>query len=146
MAVAETKVAVSAVPTATAAETAIATSDTVSWTTPNNLEGLIVRGVLNITAGAGTTAVVVKVRKGAGLAGATVGPAAGVTHTLAAGASADIAYEMLDPNPTPNVVPPSGAQSIPQALYTVSVAQTGGTGAGTVNYGTIGMETAASVG
>lgn len=146
MAVAETKVAVTAVPTAASAETAIATSDVVSWIPGGSAEGLIVRGVLNITAGASTTAVVVRVRKGVGLAGANVGPAAGTPHTLAAGASANIPFEILDIAPTPNITFPSGAQSAAQAVYTVSVAQTAGTVAGTVNYGTIGIETAASVG
>lgn len=146
MAVAETKVAVSGVATAASAETAIATSDVVSWGAGTVAEGLIVRGVLNITTGASTTAVVVKVRKGSGVGGATIGPAAGTPHTLAAGASANIPFEVLDPAPTPVTVPAGGAQTIPQAFYTVTVAQTAGTVAGTVNYGTIGIETAASVG
>jgi hypothetical protein len=146
MAVAETKKVVTGVATATAAETTIATSDTVSWNASGVAEGLIVRGVLNMTAGAGTTAVVVKVRRGTGTGGATVGPAAGTSHTLAAAASANLAFEVLDTAPLPNIVSPSGAQDVPQNLYTVTVAQTGGTGAGTVNYGTIGIETAASTG
>lgn len=144
MAVAETKVAVSAVPTATSAETTIAVSDTISWNASSGLEGLIIRGVLNITAGTGTTAVVLRVRKGSGTGGALVGSA--MTHTLAAGSSANVAYEVLDAAPIANVSTPSGAQSVPTNQYTVTVSQTGGTAAGTVNYGTIGLETAANVG
>lgn len=144
MPAAETKVVVTAVPTNVSTEGVVATSDTISYTAPGG-EGLIVRGVMNITAGAGTTAVVVRVRKGSGTGGALVGVA--MTHTLAAAASANIPYEVLDPAPIVNpLATPSGVQSTPANLYTVTVQQTGGTGAGTVNYATLGMEGAANVG
>lgn len=81
---------------------------------------VIVSGNLNVTAGTGTTAVVVKVRQGSGTGGTQVGPS--FTVTLAAGASTTIPVEVED---TASV---SGLQ------YTVTVTQTGGTAAGTVNY------------
>ncbi len=81
-----------------------------------------IEGVLNITTGAGTTAVVVKCRRRdatGGITGAQVGTSQ--THTLAAGASANIAFEFIDP-------------SAPTADgYTITVTQTAGTAPGTVN-------------
>jgi hypothetical protein len=127
------QVAVSNVPTNTSAETLIATSSPVSVNNPGG-QGNDVYGVVNVTAGASTTAIVVRVRSsagGVGLAGTNLGPAAGFTHTLAAGASASIPFEVNDPS----------NQAV-GVQYTVSVAQTGGTVAGTVNYACIGVNPA----
>ena len=80
-----------------------------------------ISGVLNLLAGAGTTAVVIRVRQGVGLAGAIVGGTA--TFTLAAASSASVAFAVED---TTGVVQAGTA-------YTVTISQTGATGAGTVN-------------
>lgn len=133
----------SSMPTNVATETLILVSDPVNYLSAVSGEGLMVRGTMNITAGAGTTAIVVRVRKGNGLGGAVVGNA--VTHTLAAAASANIPYEFLDQPPavTP-ISTPTGAGAPPGNIYTLSVQQTGGTGAGTVNYATFGCAPAAN--
>jgi hypothetical protein len=84
-----------------------------------------ISGVVNITAGTSTTAVVLKVRQGAGITGTQVG--VNMTHTLAAGASASIPYEVEDTTVT-NV---QGQQ------YSVTATQTGGAANGTANIATI---------
>lgn len=119
----QSAVAASAVPTNVSTETAILSSVPTNYNNPAG-QGNEVGGTINITAGTGTTAINVKVRQGTGLAGAIVGPAAGTNHTLAAGSSANISFDVLDPTVTPQ----------PAQTYTVTVTQTGGTGAGTVNY------------
>lgn len=116
-----------AVATNVSTETLIAVSPAIT----NTLSGGTVKvsGRINITAGAGTTAINLKVRQGNGLTGAILGPAAGENHTLAATASGSIAFDYDDA---------SGAYAADGGIqYTVSVTQTGGTGAGTVNVGTI---------
>lgn len=116
-----------AVPTNVSTETAIAVSPAITNALPGG--SVKVSGRLNITAGTGTTAINVKVRQGNGLTGAILGPAAGENHTLAAGASGSIGFDYDDT---------SGAYGADGGIqYTVSVTQTGGTGAGTVNIGTI---------
>lgn len=77
-----------------------------------------ISGVMNYTAGTGTTAVVLRCRRGA-LAGAQVGTSQ--TVTLAAGASDNIPYEFQDAGAAPNVG------------YVITIQQTGGTAAGTCN-------------
>jgi hypothetical protein len=115
---------VAAVPTATAAETAIATSPAdPDFNSTGASTGNLVTGVLNILAGTSTTAIVVRVRQGSGVAGALVGVA--TTHTLAAAASASIPFSALD------------LAANASGLYTVTVAQTAGTVAGTVNQAVI---------
>lgn len=110
----------------TTASVATATSaETVASSTPSNSEvapygSNIVDGIVNITAGTGTTAVVVRVRQGTTTSGPLIGPA--MTHTLAAGATANIAFFVEDASPV------AGNQ------YALTVQQTGGTAAGTVNY------------
>ena len=79
----------------------------------------LITGSANITAGAGTTAVVIRCRQN-GLAGTQVGLSK--TVTLAAGSTAEIPLNFLDPAPV------AAGQS-----YVITVQQTGGTGAGTVN-------------
>lgn len=78
-------------------------------------------GSLNITAGAGTTAVVVRCRRGNGITGTVVGVAE--TDTLAATNSGNIPFDFTD-----NAAPGNSF-----AGYSITVQQTGGTGAGTVN-------------
>jgi hypothetical protein len=77
-----------------------------------------IEGVLNITTGATTTAVVVRCRRG-GVAGTQVGTSQ--SHTLAAAASGNIAFKFTDP----------GAPV--ETQYVITVQQTGGSAAGTVN-------------
>jgi hypothetical protein len=103
-----------------AAETAVVTSDLIASGTGASFEGVEVRGVLTILTGASTTAVVVTVRKGSGLAGAIVGAAR--THTIGAAANAQIAFCELDTTPTA-----AGQQ------YTVSATQTAGSASGTAS-------------
>ena len=108
-----------------AAETAIVTSDSVPTNEGITGEGVMVSGVLNVLTGATVTAVVVTVRKGAGVGGAIVGAAR--THTIGAAANAQIAYNEVDPTPSN------------PAQYTVTLTQTGGTSNGTVS-GTISTD------
>lgn len=86
-----------------------------------------IKGTLNILAGTTVTAIVIRVRQGVGVAGAIVGavaPLTGViTHTLAAAASASIEFAVEDT---------TGAIQVGTA-YTVTVSQTGATGASTPN-------------
>lgn len=80
-----------------------------------------ISGVINILAGAGVTAIVVRVRQGIGIAGAVVGAA--MTLTLAAGSTGAFAFSVED---NTGFVEAGGN-------YTVTVAQTGATGASTIN-------------
>jgi hypothetical protein len=83
---------------------------------------LAVGGTMNITPGASTTAVVVRLRRGANsVAGLQIGISE--TETDAAGVPLNVSFEFGD-----STAPPGTA-------YTVTVQQTAGTGAGTVNYG-----------
>lgn len=134
----ESKIAVQGVAITLAAETAVATSDTVQYAGPQG-EGLVIRGQMNVTTGAGTTAVTVRCRKGANT---TTGALVGVANpdTLAAGNSESIAFEFVDSAPI--VTPfntPTGADIAGANVYTITLQQTGGTANGTVNYGTVGV-------
>ncbi len=104
---------------ASAAETAIIT------TPPLNISldfaVVFLAWFLAITTGATTTALVFRIRRGSGLTGATIG-AAVWTHTIGAAASAVLSGKYSD---TPGAV---AAQQ-----YTLTVSQTGATGAGTLN-------------
>jgi hypothetical protein len=75
-----------------------------------------ISGVVNITAGAGTTAVVVKCKNAAATQVGT-----SQTHTLAATASANIPFCFLD------------SSGVNNTSYTITLTQTGGTGSGTAN-------------
>lgn len=105
-----------------------ASAETVIYTTPNIQvgagDGLIaVTGTVNITPGATTTALVIRVRQGS-LTGPLVGQAA--THTVAAAAPQSISFGATDSS--------GAAQAAGGIPYVVTVAQTGGTGAGTTNF------------
>lgn len=133
----ESALVYTAVPTNVSTEGVVGISDSVHYVQPTG-EGLLVQGVLNVTPGAGTTAVAIRCRKGSGTGGAQVGPT--VNHTLAAAASGNIAYNFLDTAPVVDpITTPTGAPPPPGNLYTVTIQQTGGTGAGTVNYATVGL-------
>lgn len=87
---------------------------------------LVVDAYINFTAGAGTTAVVIRVRRGTTVGGALVGQA--LTVPLAAGNSASI-QQIVD-DPTVQTTPPL----VPGQQYVITVQQTGGTGAGSAVY------------
>lgn len=114
----------------TSAETAILTTDTVAYNAVGG-EGVWINGMLNLLAGTGTTAVVIRVRKGANTTTGTIVGAAR-THTLAATNSASVPVSELDTTP--------GANNV----YTVTVQQTGGAAAGNAN-GTVGTTPVSSV-
>lgn len=135
----ETVSTASGVTLVTTAETAAVSSQAVGY---NELTGsgfgLAIHGYVNVTAGTGTTAMTITVRKGVGTGGQTL--AASDTDSLAAGASESIPFEFLDTNPA---VTPSGtvtgADVAPTNQYTVTVAQVGATGNGTINHASIGV-------
>jgi len=108
---------------ASAAETIILTTPPISEPVDNALVNLF--WCANILAGTGTTALVFRIRRGATLTGAVVG-AGPWTHTLAAAASGILSWADFD---GPGVV--AGQQ------YTLTISQTGATGAGTFNDGTL---------
>lgn len=80
---------------------------------------VVIEGHVALTPGTTTTAVVLKCRRGASTSGGQVGSS--LTQTLAAANSGVIAFRFID------TAPVAGGQ------YCVSVTQTGGAGAGTVN-------------
>lgn len=90
---------------------------------PQVVRPVIIEANLNVTPGAGTTAVVIKCRQGNGTGGAQVG--ASLTATLAAAASGQLHCKFRDSSGVPFAL--TGTQ------YTITITQTGGTGAGTVN-------------
>jgi len=106
-----------------------ASAETVVYTTPAVQIGPVgvpnpidISGSINLTAGTGTTAVVIRCRQG-GLTGPLVGVA--LTHTLAAAALASISFGFTD---TTTFLEQAGG-----GQYVITVQQTGGTGAGTSN-------------
>jgi hypothetical protein len=111
----------------TAIATGAAAAETAIITTTANQDAvsvgpILIEGTLNVTPGASTTAVVLKVRQGSGIAGTQVGPS--ITQTLAAAALGTVPFQVEDPAPAANA----------GGVYTVSLTQTAGAGAGTVNY------------
>lgn len=90
---------------------------------PTVVRPVIVEANLNVTPGTTTSAVVVKCRQGVGTGGTQVG--ASLTHTLAAGASGQIHCKFRDTSGVPFA--PGGS------AYTITLTQTAGTAAGTVN-------------
>ena len=113
-----------------AAETAIVTTDPIiasapppaapGGTAPFVTRPVTIRVSLNVTAGTGTTAWVTRCRQGSGVGGAQVGAA--MTDSLAATNFEQASYVFRDTSPLAGASP-----------YTITVAQTGNTVAGTVN-------------
>lgn len=103
-----------------AAETAILTTTGVQ---AGSLRPTKIVATLNVTEGTTGTAFVVRCRQGSGTGGIVVGAA--LTHTLAAAASAQVQFVFRD---TSGYLAQPGA-----SVYTITVAQTGATVAGTVN-------------
>lgn len=107
-----------------------ASAETVVYTTPALQIGPVgpptnpidISGSLFVTAGTGTTAVVIRCRQG-GVTGTQVGPS--FTHTLAAGNSAGISFGFTDLS--------TFLEQVNGGSYVITVQQTGGTGAGTAN-------------
>lgn len=109
----------------TTAETAVLSSTLNSENQPTG-QGVSVNGNFNVTTGASTTGVTVRVRAGVGVAGALIGTA--VTHTLAAAASATIPYGVLD------------ATLVGTVQYTVTAQQVAASANGTVNQALMCLE------
>ena len=107
-----------------AAETAFLTSDPLSASVPPPAtfvqRPVTIRAQTNITAGTGTTAVVIRCRQGSGTGGTLIGVAR--TQTIAAAATEEMMSVFRDTSPLAGSSP-----------YTITVAQTGNTVAGTVN-------------
>lgn len=97
-------------------------------------QGRVVRGFLNILAGTGATAFVIRVRQGSTTAGALVGTADTVQVT--AGNNLSVPYSQQDTGATPPA----------NNVYCVTVQQTAATANGTVNDGNIEMEVPAPSG
>lgn len=114
--------------------TAVPSAETVLAVTPvqSVAAGLrvLIRGVVNLAAGAGTTAVVLKVRQGATVGGAQVG--ASYTVTLAAAANGSVPFAVEDASGWLGQA--GGGQ------YCITLTQTGGTGNGSVNQGDLSVE------
>jgi hypothetical protein len=83
---------------------------------------IVIDGMLNVTPGTSTTAVVVKVRQGSGTSGTQVGSS--ITTTLAAAANGNVPFMFEDSAPAANA----------GSVYSVTITQTAGAAAGTVNY------------
>jgi hypothetical protein len=127
MATQKSAIAVTGVATSVSTEGIIATSPAISYNNPGG-QGNLVSGVLNITTGLGTTALIIRVRSGT----LVTSPIVGVLETDTVGASVGInlPYEFIDA---------AGVNATNQQ-YTVTLQQTGGTGAGNVAYGTLGVQ------
>lgn len=111
------------------AETAIYTTPFIQQSFPagqGNVTPLPIKiaALFSMTAGTGTTAIVVRVRQGSGTGGALVGISA--SQPLAAGVASSLPISVQDNTQAANT--PTGIQ------YTITAAQTAGTGAGTTNY------------
>lgn len=86
-----------------------------------NLNNYAIEGSLNITAGSGTTSVTLRCRRGNGITGTQIG--ASISLPLAAGATNSFPFDFTDA-----AAPANGF-----AGYSITVQQSAGTGAGTVN-------------
>lgn len=115
----------------TTAETVLCTTVARSINAPASF-GQYISGLINVTAGAGTTAFVIRVRAGSGLSGAVIGGPETVAAT--ASVNANVAYAQMDFVLTGTV------------QYTVTIQQTGATGNGTVNFVSVSEQTANTTG
>jgi hypothetical protein len=107
---------------------AVSPSNNINPVTANKV---IIRATCNMLAGAGTTAVVARIRQGNGVGGNVVGAPA--TITLAAAANGGLALSVED-SINWLAAPANGGQ------YSFTIAQTGGTGNGSVNAGDLQVE------
>lgn len=115
----------------TTAETVLTTTVARQVNAPSSI-GQYISGVINVTAGAGTTAFVVRVRAGSDLTGAVIGGPETVAAT--ASVNANVAYAQMD------------FVNNAQVQYTVTIQQTGATGNGTVNFVSLSEQTANTAG
>lgn len=121
------------IPNATAvpsAESVIAATP-VNNVNPATVQKVIIRATFNLLAGTATTAVVARIRQGNGTGGAIVGAA--ITITLAAGANGGGAISVED-TVAWLAAPANGGQ------YCLTLAQTSGTGNGSINAGDLQVE------
>lgn len=105
--------------------TLVTTAETVALVTPPvsttySSDSIDIEGKVNVTAGTGTTACVIRCRRGNGVTGTVVGVAE--TDTLAAGSSESFPIQCVD---TPG--------DVAGQVYSLTISQTGATGNGTVN-------------
>lgn len=114
----------------TTSETVAATGTTVTENNPGG-QGVIVYGVVNVTSGTLTTALVIRVRQNS-LTGSVVGAAQTITTT--ATNSVSIPFHVLD---TATLTGPIN--------YVVTVQQTGASANGTVNFAAIDYTAGTSV-
>lgn len=122
----QSTVTASAVTVTLAAETAILTAPAYPVNNPGG-QGVSIDGMVDITTGASTTAVVLRVRRDS-VTGTIVGA---VTHTLAAAALGAIPFDFLDTVATALVGSP---------VYVLTAQQTGGTANGTATVATMNVE------
>lgn len=123
-------VAVTGASAGTSAETAVASSVSENFNNPG-AQGVKISGVLNVTPGTAATVLTLKVKMGAGTTGTSVTPVGGLTVPCTAGVNQWIPFEALDTT--------TGQTGTVAQRYTVTLQQTSGTGAGTVNYGTLNV-------
>ena len=111
----------------TGATTVTTTTETVGATIgPFNIndpggQGILLEGILSITAGTGTTSVTCRLRQGTGITGTVVGNA--VSQTVTAGNTYLLSPMALDTT-----------LSATNQQYVITVQQTGATANGTINY------------
>lgn len=126
----------------TTAELLVAQVQTVgnAQQTPNNLGApvalspVLIRGLVIMTTGAATTAVVVRIRNGSGLAGSIV-----ASYTVLVTAASTVAIPLFFPfGPAPSGYGGGTIAGTAQVengqSYSISVQQTGATGNGSVTY------------
>jgi hypothetical protein len=115
----------------TTTEVAVLSTGAVTIGEGSNGLGVKIDGVVNLTPGTTTTAVVLAVRAGAGLGGAVIAGSQ-VTATTTAGSSYSIPFAAIDPTLNGTV------------QYTLTLTQVGSGGNGTANKAVIGLTTIAS--
>lgn len=117
--------------------TTVPSAETILATTPvNNINPatatkVVLRGTVNLVAGTGTTAIVLKIYRGAAISGPNL--LATLTLTLAAAANGSLPFSIED-TVAWLASPANGGQ------YCISLTQTGGTANGTINLGDLQVE------
>jgi hypothetical protein len=103
----------------TTAETLVVIGQPVTMPTASGK--YVVRGWMDLTVGAGTTAITVAVYRGAAIGGVVIGQKNAEAGDFTPGSIAHFEAEFIDPQ-----------QNVSQSQYCISVTQTGATGNGTV--------------
>jgi hypothetical protein len=117
----------------TTAETIVATVTPALTSNAPGGEGLSISGFINLLTGTGTTAVVIRVRKGSLVTDTVVDVAQ--THTVGAAVSASIPFGALD----------GAATTLTAQNYVVTVQQTAASANGTVNYALVNTQSGNAV-